>query len=367
MIPSSIHTAIPAPPSRIYHKFVSLIPRSLTLYSLQLHLPLHRTSIAHINLNSLTKKFHDLSALLTHRDIDIMCITETRLKVESKLSEIIGFQTFRRDATSSSERGVAIICKSNLTTRIHDLSQILPVNPSIEYLVLSIQYEKTKSFFVVVIYRHPNYLKEERDNDYNFFQTLISSLVETTKKFFILGDFNLRDDHSYHPLGRIITTNNCYQVIEEPTRLNKKLDLIIINDLSSLVRTSVYQPHLSDHCLTQILIRIPKVLRKKITIQYRDFKNIDVVGMRTHLHSVDKSTFCCELDDPFGITTSIITSCFNIFAPKKVISIVQYPYRKYIAPSTKSLIKQRDRLYETEKRFNVHSEELLGGYAGTRR
>jgi hypothetical protein len=305
----------------------------------------------------LTKKFHELSALLTLRDIDVMCVTETRLKVESKLSEIVGFQTFRRDATSSSERGVAIICKSNLTARIHDMSQKLPVNPNIEYFALSIQYAKTKSFLVVVVYRHPNYLKETKDNDYSFFQSLISSLVESTKMFFILGDFNLRDDHSYHPLDQIITTSNCHQIIDEPTRLNKKLDLIIINDPASLVSSNVYQPHLSDHCLTQIDIRTPKIIRKKITIQYRDFKNIDVVGVRTHLNSLENS-LRCEMD-PFKITTSTITNCFNIYAPKKIISIVQYPYRKYISSSTKSLIKQRDRLYQTEKRFSVHSEQLL--------
>jgi exonuclease III len=77
-------------------------------------------NIAHLNINSIAKKFHESSAIISLRKLEILCLSETRLNVNHKLNDIIGFKTYRKD--SSSERGFAVPCNDQLTVKEVDFA-----------------------------------------------------------------------------------------------------------------------------------------------------------------------------------------------------------------------------------------------------
>ena len=72
--------------------------------------------ISYINLNSVNKKFHELQTFLILHDVDVLCVSETRLKPHHSIRQFNGYEIYRKNEHKSSERGVAVIvkCKSSL-------------------------------------------------------------------------------------------------------------------------------------------------------------------------------------------------------------------------------------------------------------
>jgi hypothetical protein len=290
-------------------------------------------NIAHLNINSIAKKFHELSAIITLRKLDILCLSETRLNVNHELNDIIGFKTYRKDSSSSSERGIAILCNDQLNVREVDLPNLC-ISDNTEFLILKVQFRYLKSFFVICVYRHPNYLKQIREKDYEFMHSLLASLKETNHNFYILGNFNLRNNTAYSPLERIILSYHTFQVIDQPTRMDNLLDLIIISDKNSLLSTSVYQPFLSDHCLTECLIVFPKK-----TVHLRNYAKIDLSALHSDIHTKALDLNTQNFDLLFLDITTFILDLFNKHCPVKEVHFVQYPNRKYLSSSTKQMIR----------------------------
>jgi hypothetical protein len=83
----------------------------------------------------------------------------------------------------------------------------------------------------------------------------------------MLGDFNLRDNFIL-PLLSSLEDRQMKQIVEKPTRLGKLLDLIIVNNPSTVLACDVYEAFLGDHLLTECTINVhkPKPLKKTITV-----------------------------------------------------------------------------------------------------
>lgn len=140
---------------------------------------------------------------LSLNEIDILCISETRLKPFHILRNIPGYNIYRKNAKPDShDRGVAILVKDNL--KVEQVQNNIKESLNIEYLSIIVQYKFNKSFLVSCIYRHPNYLKTNLNTDYEFLEELFSDCTRSNKSIYILGDFNLRDDKSAAPLRKIL-------------------------------------------------------------------------------------------------------------------------------------------------------------------
>lgn len=110
------------------------------------------------------------------------------------------------------------------------------------------------------------------DNDIKAIENLYKHLLKVNCTFYSLGDFNLRDNY-IDPLLAVLNELYLFQIVEKPTRLDKKLDLVITNNPQSIVNHSVYQPFLSDHCLTDCKIKFYKTNEpKRPHISYRPLK-----------------------------------------------------------------------------------------------
>jgi len=162
--------------------------------------------IAHLNINSLTSKYHDVDAIITLKDIDIFCITESLLDSNNIFREFSNFSILRRDSFDSSERGIAILYRSCISAKIVSLPEI-SASPNCEFLCIQFQIKNNKSFLVVCIYRHTKYDLANRKSDDEFFNTLITVLKNTTLDFYILGDFNLPKPSHINPLNTIAAAN----------------------------------------------------------------------------------------------------------------------------------------------------------------
>lgn len=57
--------------------------------------------LAHININLIQKKFHELAAFLSLQNIDILCISESRLRPNTQLRCFPGYHVHRKDAVKS--------------------------------------------------------------------------------------------------------------------------------------------------------------------------------------------------------------------------------------------------------------------------
>jgi len=229
--------------------------------------------IGHLNTNSLTCKYHNVDALLTLKDIDILSVSESCLKSDNTFRKFSNYAILRRDSFDSSERGIAVLFRCNISAKILTLPELKP-SSNCEYTCIKFLVKKIKSFIVVCIYRHTKYDLSNRRSDYEFFRSLILSLRNTGLKFFLLGDFNLPKPNHINPLNAIIEENNCHQLVHEPTRSNNILDLIIVSDISSVYSCEVYHPFISDHKMTSCNIQFNKPERKFTTIKWRDYSTV---------------------------------------------------------------------------------------------
>jgi len=137
--------------------------------------------------------------------------------------------------------------------------------------VYQISNQINKTFMVVCIYRHTNYDLANRKSDYEFFRTLITSQKNSTLDFYILGDFNLPKPSHINPLNTLIEENSRSRLIKQPTRENNILDLIIVNNIQSIIACEVYHPFLSDHKMTSCIIHAKKPKIKTISITSRNY------------------------------------------------------------------------------------------------
>lgn len=120
------------------------------------------------------------------------------------------------------------------------------------------------------------------------------------------------------------------------------LDLIVTNNINSVLNKYVYNPHLSGHSYIECTLKFvrPKVPKK--CMRFRIYKTLNILESM-NLPKIEDD----ELPDgATSYTVSKLLDAFNKFAPFKNKTIFQYPSKKFISNSTKELIKTRDNAYK---------------------
>lgn len=159
--------------------------------------------------------------------------------------------------------------------------------------------------------------------------------------FYVLGDFNLRDQY----IRLLLTTlkrMNLNQLIDVPTRNDKLLDLIIVNDFSKIMFLNVYDASIADHMLIecQINVRIPQPMSRQI--RFRAFNKINLEMLLADLENVNIPT--SNPSESLDYLLGSIQSVFNLHAPFVPKVIRDRHVKKFVSHDTKSLIKERDSL-----------------------
>ncbi len=106
--------------------------------------------------------------------------------------------------------------------------------------------------------------------DMHAVKLICDELSKTGKMYILTGDFNLKHGWCYSMLEHIMKSYNVKQIVTEPTRGNALLDLIITNQPSICINTTVTNPHISDHCAVSTHINIKKPKKMKTSFTFRD-------------------------------------------------------------------------------------------------
>jgi hypothetical protein len=195
--------------------------------------------------------------------------------------------------------------------------------------------------------------------DYECIHSLLNFLLEFNLNLFICGDFNLRDSLSLAPLLDIIDCSECVQLVCEPTRENNMLDLIITNNSSIIQSCSVYDPNISDHCLTEINVSVPKIRHDAKKINVRQYKLINDQEILCDMNDYKWDISFLDPNDDCLSFMNNITEIFNSHAPIKSIRLIQRPYKKYISPETKLMTRERDIVYRNLKNQDPSSSRAM--------
>ena len=210
-----------------------------------------KLKVFYTNARSIVNKVAKLQLKLANSQADIVVLTETHLDCSISSEEVIGsdYTVYRKDRAGNRTRhggGVLIAAKKGLITSIqehHDL-------PS-ELLFVDIITDSKKKLTIGTFYRPPNSdLKPLED-----LRSCLSSI--TTTDLLVTGDFNLSefDWSTSHPtkssehhylLSDIIHGNFLYQMVDESTRENNILDLVLTTNSDLINNLEVGEPF-SDH------------------------------------------------------------------------------------------------------------------------
>jgi exonuclease III len=108
--------------------------------------------IAYLNINSYRYKACDILDTLNKQLVDIVCISETKLdqSFPDTQFQAENYVLYRKDGSSAYSGGLIVYATSTISTRRRtDLER-----PDLEFIVLELIHDKTKSFYYIC-YRAP--------------------------------------------------------------------------------------------------------------------------------------------------------------------------------------------------------------------
>jgi hypothetical protein len=232
--------------------------------------------IGHLNVNALTNKINLVSNLIHEHSIDVLCLTETKVDSNVTLINFPGYELVRKDR-SASGGGVAILIRQEYKYSLKVIDAIENSSSNLESITLQVQVRKLKSILITCLYR-PKFTLSCRD--VGELEKVFVELDQSNRIFCCLGDFNIHLEKSDRPeiirFNHMLSRNCLSELIQEPTRMNARLDLAITNNLIVQgIKSTVVQEAISDH--NAIMINIPIRLEKKkpIKITIRNFKQIN--------------------------------------------------------------------------------------------
>ena len=224
----------------------------------------------YFNARSIVNKHEELELYINDEDIDIIGITETWLNSEISDSEINldGYTIFRKDrdhANKTRGGGVALYVRSELSCVRRD--DIVEVNFP-ETLWCNIDSNK-ESTLIGVCYRAPDSLQLQDEALYS-----LLGKVSLEQNVTIMGDFNFRElnwgnletiDES-HLFIECLRDNFLSQLVNQPTRSNNYLDLILSSDENIVENVNVGEPFkTSDHQIIRFSLITRKPVQNKVT------------------------------------------------------------------------------------------------------
>jgi len=232
--------------------------------------------IGHLNINSLRYKTILLSDLLYENEVDVFCISETKLDESMKVMNIPGYNFIRRDRTGFGG-GVGMYLKSAFRYTEFNLKSVDSGQGKIESISVKAQIGNRKSFIVCSLYR-PKFSLSLADLE--ILENYFEELHNYRYPFYVCGDFNIHledtDKTFTRKFNSLLTKFNLVELIQKPTRGNARLDLIITNNPIPCLSSYVFRPTLTtDHEATLCVIPLSKPKPTPITISYRAYDRIN--------------------------------------------------------------------------------------------
>ena len=311
--------------------------------------------MGHLNVQGIPNKMEQVDLLLnsSENDIQLLGLSESKLNANhtSDFFKIRNYQLFRKDRIVSADRpeqggGIIVYVKDEIKCeRRYDLESV-----DIECVWLEIFQQKSKSFLVGIMYRHPN--ETVRWNE--LFDDQFDKILECEKEVYLLGDFNrdLLQENIRKPWLEYMESFGLKQIIESPTRITNfsetLIDHIYCNTLCNILSIDVPILGLSDHFPIFITRKINSFsVHKKshFSISYRSFKNFNETEFISDLAATpwDVIKLFDDTNDTVETWSSLFLDIVNKHLPLKQHRVTHKQQPKWLTGDIIDAIKTRDR------------------------
>lgn len=300
--------------------------------------------------------FAEIKDLMLEKKFHLMALTETWLNPEfpTSLLDIPGYNFIRSDRLTRGG-GIGIYVSNVLEFAIVDLSYIENVNNiQIEHVWLGLRYKANK-ILIGVIYRPP----AVPYSDLKAIENILAIVSPQYDFTVILGDLNINllvNSYETIYISDILSTFNLKQVITDPTRITSNsstlIDIIAVDSNMKVSESSTMDMYdLTDHRLVycDISLNIEKLENKCIT--YRDFSVFNIRDFELDMQQIQWNALnnIRDINERTEIFNELVINVFDKHAPLKTVSL-KHPYRPYITPTIKEIIKLKRNAFNKFKR-----------------
>ena len=283
-----------------------------------------------VNARSIKNKDLMLHQHLIEKEIDICIVTETwlvqtdidKIWYESTVLNRNQFQLFPSNRQGQRGGGIALVTKTNITTKLLDEGQLNTFQFDKWQLAL-----KHTSITVIAIYHPPpsNLMRVTNGEFLDEFTDWVAESVSTCNNVILVGDFNLHvnnpNDDDACNFMETTQVLGLYQNITFPTDVTgNTLDLIFSEANNKIkVEECIQGDYISDHCLITYILGFNKPITTRKENKYSKVKSVNVLNMASDIRKgfIDPSTKSTSLEDKVMQFESILKSSLDNHAPIK--------------------------------------------------
>ena len=215
-----------------------------------------------LNARSIKNKTDEIDAMIKTKSPSVLCLTETWVFENDPSLSDLSLVKYKKFAVKrqKSGGGVAILIEQNLPCNFIDSY----VSDSFELICIDIKFTSYITIRCILVYRTPSC---SGIND-----SILIDYIErlSSENCIIMGDFNLPEIDWHNSQSKtnrglefltLFHNFNYNQLVCEPTRKGKILDLVLCN--SNLIIETNVLPGISDHELIEFYTKFPKKNRNK--------------------------------------------------------------------------------------------------------
>ena len=237
-------------------------------------------NFGYLNARSICNKAEEIHEFIEERNLDISAVTETWLSSCSESNRIVcgdltpdGFSLLYTPRAEEQGGGVAVVLRSSVKATKEERNF-----HSFELMELLCKFADVQ-LRLIVLYCPPSHSVTDF---IDVFFTYMDSLINSTGRLLVVGDFNIHVDSELDPGGEklsfLLYSLHLEQHVKLPTHIHgHTLDLLISRCEDDLITGSVIlPPALSDHHPIMSTLSINTVTNSKKIVQYRRTKDTNI-------------------------------------------------------------------------------------------
>ena len=320
--------------------------------------------LLNVNCQSIVKKKEEIDHLLYSTKTDIIVGTESWLTPDIKGHEVFppDFTVYRRDREIGRGGGVFVAVRADVVSlREKD------IETECEILWIKLNIASNKNLYIGAYYRS----NATDDQSLNSLAQSLAKLPRDRSHVWLAGDMNLPGlewsstqlkpaccSPSQHTLFLdILADHGLTQVIDQPTRGDNTLDLLVINNPTLVNRTEIL-PEISDHNIvfTEIYINPKKYTqtrRKLPCYRKANWEGIERELNRTREY-IDTNRETMTANELWNQLIAALNEAVKSHIPHRNASNRDRP--PWINGKLKKLIKNSDRLFKKTKKGSKKSK-----------
>lgn len=307
------------------------------------------------NTNGLKPKITEFTNYLTHNNIDVALLTETKL-TPNDVVKIKNYIVYRVDRPTNGG-GVAIAVKN-----IVDHTPTATVHTNLETVGIKLK----NNTHLYALYIRPNYRLTNRDLD---------TIFDRHNRVIVAGDLNSRHtawkNHLNNANGNTLynyylQNNINIQYTQEPTHYPPNgstptyIDILLNKNVNEATDPYTETALSSDHNPVRFEIKSNRNDLEEPPIQKLSFKNTNWEDYKTELNGIIEINNKISNKEELNAETEKLTSDIKIVMDKHSTTLTIHPYRKQISDEIVQKIKEKNRIRrEWQRTRNPAIKELM--------